>query len=84
MIHSTLEVLHRPAGLDGAGVALGFAIPGVDITPGLVDGCIVLVVVLGTLQGFLRGGVRQISGFIGLILGAKLGLEGKDQAGYYV
>ena len=84
MIHSTPEVLYRPEGLDRLGVALGFGIPGVEVTPGLVDGCIVLVVLLGMLQGFLRGGVRQISGFVGLILGAKLGLEGKEAAGYYV
>lgn len=54
---------------------------GFGITPEMLDAGVFVLVALGVVQGFFRGGIRQISGFVGLVLGIKIGLEQMHQAG---
>ena len=57
------------------------SLPTFSLGPDVIDTGIVVLVLVGGVQGYLRGGVRQVTGLAGWILGVTAGLKYMDGMG---
>lgn len=61
--------------------ALSMSFPTFSVGSGVLDTGIVLLLLIGGVQGYLRGGVRQVTGLAGWLLGVTAGLKYMDGFG---
>lgn len=57
------------------------SLPTFSLGPGVLDTGIVVLLLVGGVQGYLRGGVRQVTGLAGWLLGVTAGLKYMDGMG---